>query len=339
MVLMDPAAGHVDRFRATSDVAEQSTNRIHGLSIKHFVFIHGHRPFCGRSMLAVAETTTCGRLLVQANGCSVLETRLRMPTWLQVTTMLLTGGAAGAVINNIVLWRKCRIPSVRCNVSIDSVFNSLLHKDALKAKIEISHEGKRAKFDEVSFVHIELVNDTDKDMVDFVIGVTIEGGHDIISPFSEGSDRHHVISVLEADAAPSSPCIAMDFRCVPFNRKDSYVIRLYVKNFGQLTKEQIKLVTPASVILSDSKNRPKPVTPLQYAGIGAPMVLLVMGFFIGTLDSTTHRIKEDVNSLKMDVNSLRSELAKKRVDEAGGSEKSGVGVKNEPGNDNGNNMP
>jgi hypothetical protein len=70
------------------------------------------------------------------------------------------------------------------------------------------------------------MNRGNKDWVQFSFGLTLQRSHTAIFASVETPDRHHQLT-LAVEVSPSSPSSELDYTCIPFNRGDEYVVKLY----------------------------------------------------------------------------------------------------------------
>ena len=66
-----------------------------------------------------------------------------------------------------------------------------------------------------------------QDIVSFPFGITLDEGDLCVHVQHESLDRHHVVT-REPVATPAAPCSLIDLHLVPFNRGDSYEVKLYI---------------------------------------------------------------------------------------------------------------
>lgn len=173
-----------------------------------------------------------------------------MPPWLPIVASLIGGGACGAVVKMVYdHWRDRRQP-VAYRVSTDSVFTSAPHVGILQANAQVSYDGQTYPFESLALIRVELKNKGNRDLNTFAFGITLEGEHQAVLCVSDGDDRHHQIREIEPNATPAQPRNAIDFSCTPFNRRDHYTVRLYVRNNGDVNADQVKMSTAIPIRFS-----------------------------------------------------------------------------------------
>lgn len=178
-----------------------------------------------------------------------------MPWWAQALLTLVSGGAAGAVITAWIAIRRSRQQVVRYKIEVDSVFSSEPHSQVLKASATVVHDGDPYKFDELGLVRIEVNNDGNRDLESFAFGVTLDGGHEVILAQCSGEDRHHGLQEVAPKVSPGGPRKSVDFTAVPFNRRDHYSIRLYMRSNGPIDRKQVQLSSAEPVVFAEQAER------------------------------------------------------------------------------------
>lgn len=147
--------------------------------------------------------------------------------WYHIVAPLLGGGAAGAVINSIVAAVRNRIQPVGRRVESLPVFKQTLGKSSLRSMITI-HEGTTEHhFHNLFLIDIQIVNRGNRDVEKFPFGITLKPGDKAVYIEHEAPDRHHQVTKITA-VTPGNPADELDFELVPFNRGDSYSLKLYV---------------------------------------------------------------------------------------------------------------
>ncbi len=164
--------------------------------------------------------------------------------WFQVVPALLGGGAAGALINAFITTRRARIQPIGHRIEVIPVFRHTGSPLSLTAKIAISHDDNSITFDNLFLANIQIVNRGNRDIDEFPFGITLGHGDSCIHIETSSPDRHHVI-IQKTAVNPQSPQSEIDFILKPFNRRDSYLLRLYLV----VPKEEEK---PKEIILGSS---------------------------------------------------------------------------------------
>lgn len=147
--------------------------------------------------------------------------------WYNIVLPLLGGGAAGAVITLIASSIRSKIQPVGHRVDILPVFKQTLGESSLVTKVSVNDSGKEYQFHNLFLIDIQMVNRGNKDMIEFPFGITLSTNDKIVYVEKGSSDRHHLIEQQQI-VGPENLGNEIDFILKPFNRKDSYYIRLYV---------------------------------------------------------------------------------------------------------------
>jgi hypothetical protein len=164
--------------------------------------------------------------------------------WTPVIISFLTGGAFGTILKIVYdLWQGRRQP-VLARVEVDRVFSSFPCDSDLQANVSVIQGPLNCAFSNLSLAKVELSNAGNSDKESFEFGITLPKSDRTIHCECSGSDRHHNITPVEVPSL-SNQYSTMDFRCTPFNRKDSYTLKLYVTS-------DLKAIKPCDVQLSSA---------------------------------------------------------------------------------------
>lgn len=148
-------------------------------------------------------------------------------SWWQILPALIGGGAAGALINAAFTARRNRIQPIGRRIEITPIFRQADNPSGLRAKIAIAHNDSTATFENLFIADIQVVNKGNTDIETFPFGVTLSGGDECVHVELTSPDRHHEVSQNPV-ITPQNPSNEIDFTLTPFNRKDSYLFKLYI---------------------------------------------------------------------------------------------------------------
>ena len=148
-------------------------------------------------------------------------------SWWQIVPALIGGGAAGALINAGFTARRNRIQPIGRRIEITPIFRQADSSSDFRAKIAIAHNDSTATFENLFIADIQVVNKGNTDIETFPFGVTLSGGDKCVHVEHTPPDRHHGVS-QNPEITPQNPANEIDFTLTPFNRKDSYLFKLYV---------------------------------------------------------------------------------------------------------------
>jgi len=165
---------------------------------------------------------------------------------LKLAATLLGGGAAGAIITAIVTSYRNRIQPVRYRIKTTPVFAKAPKSSTLETVVTIKENGKEYGFASLYLTELTIVNSGNQNAKEFTIGITMGESHRIVNAHCESPDRHHRGDQLDP-LSPAHPKQAVDFRLIPFNRKDTYLFRLLSTCTGDFEPGGIKLSSSEAV--------------------------------------------------------------------------------------------
>jgi hypothetical protein len=167
--------------------------------------------------------------------------------WLKILLPLLGGGAVGAIITMIVTTFRNKIQSVGYKILIDKIFYPDAISNTEITKITFSGATQTYHFDNLFIATVLLTNSGNKDIEKFVCGVTLPENIKVVKIETIPQDRHHSV-LLKSDIKFDKTSSEIDFELVPFNRKDTYEIKLYITiSTETLELSNIKLGSPHPV--------------------------------------------------------------------------------------------
>ncbi|MBI5203464.1 MAG: hypothetical protein HZA11_00935 [Nitrospirae bacterium] len=171
--------------------------------------------------------------------------------WLPIVAALIGGGAAGAIITAIISTYRSRRQPIGRRIDIVPVFRQSNDSKSLRAKIAIAHENKINTFENLFLAEVQIVNRGNSDLQEFIFGVTLGKEDRCIFVETIAPDRHHN-NIQTTLVTPDSPRSEIDFRLSPFNRGDSYALKMYVViPADQMEPQEIKLGSPSPVKFID----------------------------------------------------------------------------------------
>jgi hypothetical protein len=147
--------------------------------------------------------------------------------WLKILLPLMGGGAVGAIITMIVTTYRNRIQSVGHKIQIDKIFYPEAISNTEITKITFSGATQTYHFDNLFIATVLLTNSGNKDIEKFVWGITLPESIKIVKIETIPQDRHHSV-LLKSDIKFDKTSSEIDFELIPFNRKDTYKIKLYI---------------------------------------------------------------------------------------------------------------
>ncbi|MBV9925656.1 MAG: hypothetical protein JOZ96_11615 [Acidobacteria bacterium] len=156
-----------------------------------------------------------------------MENLFTQKEWIQIGVALIAGGAMGSILKAVFDTYQNRVRTIVYKMTVDlkSCFDEGLPKQPIS--YEIGGKKQSRSFDRYSIANFEIQNTTGKDIAELTFGITLFGGDvafrvDTISP-----DRHHLCDTVD-NVSTTSAKSTIDFVCKPFNRKDIYIMKLFI---------------------------------------------------------------------------------------------------------------
>lgn len=147
--------------------------------------------------------------------------------WIQIGVALFAGGAFGAVLKILFDTYQNRIQPVSYRIFYDKLFHETLGDSKLKAELQISDGVETRHFQNLYVVRIFLSNTGNANLEEFSFGLTLRGEDLAVHAEAMTPDRHHVITQT-SQLALGAASKEIDFVCRPFNRRDTYVLKLFI---------------------------------------------------------------------------------------------------------------
>ncbi|MGE5626905.1 MAG: hypothetical protein ACM3X7_02180 [Solirubrobacterales bacterium] len=147
--------------------------------------------------------------------------------YVSVGVSFLAGGAMGAIITQVATSVRNRIQPVGYKCESIPLFRKNLEGSTLITNVTISDEGVEYAFENLFVVNIEMINKGNKDFDKFTFGVTLDKEDKIINIEKKHFDKFHDINIID-EVSPKQPLNEVEIILKPFNRKDTYNIRMYV---------------------------------------------------------------------------------------------------------------
>lgn len=175
-------------------------------------------------------------------------------TWIIPTAALFTGGLGGALLTTFVSSFRSRLQPVSYVLSTQKLFGdhrpngelrlSVVARGAVNAMADPEH------FDHLYLVQLDIINVGNRDLEEFSFGITFNDSDRILFSQCFAKDRHHAI-IGAPTPSITIPLSQIDFKCRPFNRRDSYSVTLYAAPaLGQTDISEPILSTSQSVRLT-----------------------------------------------------------------------------------------
>jgi hypothetical protein len=145
----------------------------------------------------------------------------------KIVASLIGGGAVGAIITAIVTSYRNRVQPVGRRIEILPLLTSSSPGSTLKPEVTLSDGSTDYKFKNLFVADVQIVNRGNKDFPSFAFGMTLAAGDTVVHLEPYGADRHHVACVATA-VSPGKPAQEVDVTLKPFNRGDSYSLKVFV---------------------------------------------------------------------------------------------------------------
>ncbi len=146
---------------------------------------------------------------------------------LQIGASLLGGGALGAIITAIVTSYRGGIQPVAQRVEVSPLFTSSFTGTSFSPSVTVSDGTADFNFPNLYVADVQLVNRGNRDMSAFVFGITLASADKAVHLEPYGLDRHHVLT-QKTSCTPASPNGTLDIELRPFNRQDSYTMKVFI---------------------------------------------------------------------------------------------------------------
>ncbi len=199
-------------------------------------------------------------------------------TWIGTALALLGGGAMGALIKILYDLGRERRQSISSRVSIFSLFRQDRQFDDFEAVLSVTHNGLVSEFRTLFVADVMLRNGSNRDYSEFEFGISLGAGSECVHVGWENPDQHHVLSLLDAVSA-SETRSDMKFRLRPFNRKESYSLRLHLVPNSEGCKPTIKqLTSPHAVRFIDIPGPGDRSTKLALAAAAVALLATIGNF-------------------------------------------------------------
>jgi hypothetical protein len=139
------------------------------------------------------------------------------------------GAVIGALLQAAISAYRHKKPTINTRVDVLARFNPLFESDLLNTyQIIVTDGTKEYEYSSLAQIEILLTNRSQKDFLEFKLGVKLSNENVAIYAESQAVDRHHHLKLL-TPVTLSQPQSEMDFLLQPFNRGDSYSLRLLIK--------------------------------------------------------------------------------------------------------------
>lgn len=146
---------------------------------------------------------------------------------LQLGASLLGGGAVGAMITAYIASYKVRLLPVGRRIEVSPLFTSEFGGPSFSTSVTVTDGQTDYKFPNLHLAEVQIVNRGNRDLAALNFGITLSSTDKVVHVEPTGQDRHHVASA-KTRCTPDAPLSTLDFELRPFNRGDSYTLKLFI---------------------------------------------------------------------------------------------------------------
>ena len=224
-------------------------------------------------------------------------------------------GLGGATVLGFVLkawWdkRQGRVQPIRYRIETDRIFSQ---KHGLEMQIIATGDESGATYLNLTLLKLTLTNGSERDFDMFPFKLVMPEGYTAVSCERETPDPAHECN-LDAVPTHSNHLAALDIHCVPFNRRDSYVVKIYAT--GETDTDALLTLTPCSVLpvkfVLDVPTDERRVLAAYSLGtsVGITVALLAAGLGYWKLQLEPRLAEAESNAMAMsqELREVRSQL-------------------------------
>ena len=200
--------------------------------------------------------------------------------WIGILVALLGGGAMGAIIKILFDLKQGRIQKIGQRLKIFPLFHHESSYHGFTAVVSVTHDGATAEYRNLFVADLTVKNRSNRDFGEFEFGVAFRGD-ECIHVAWEDPDQHHALSLVEP-VSPSSPKSDLKLRARPFNRTDSYSVRLYLTSAREERDPRPpKLTSPYPIRFIDEVEQGIRRSKLEDHLVTLLLSMLLTGFVAG----------------------------------------------------------
>ena len=175
--------------------------------------------------------------------------------WILIIVALIGGGAMGAIISQIFIWRRNKIQSVGQNIDLKPIFNSEIDNKILSSKIILEDiANQKVEFENIWIATIIIANKGNSDFKTFELGINLKNNAEAVRVIPTNSNRHHQV-VFKNEPQLNKPKQEIDLTIKPFNRNQVYEIEIYLTSKNKvILKDDLELISPQSIKFVEIKD-------------------------------------------------------------------------------------
>lgn len=204
---------------------------------------------------------------------------------------LLSGGAMGAIIKILYDVRQNKAQTIGKRLNVFPLFRQVGKQESFSATVAVTVGGSTTEYKNLFIADLTVVNRGNKDHENFEMGVAL-GNDECVYAAWENPDQHHTL-ILATPISPSTPTPNIKFNLAPFNRSDSYSLRLYVtsgdvsrkpNNIKITSRHRAKFVDESSRLTSgETWMRTAVVAAITvFMAVAANLFITKVGYYYGS---------------------------------------------------------
>ena len=168
-------------------------------------------------------------------------------TILIIVSALISSGGLGALIYGAISAYRNRKPAIARRVETPPRFQDLLGSSYSRAQLRVSDGSKEYPYNNLRVVQIHLENQSHQDFEELKLGISLDEPNaedGMVHVEVRSPDRDHQVKQL-TPLTFAEPQPTLDVVLIPFNREDSYSLRLLLAASEELELSgKIRLSSP-----------------------------------------------------------------------------------------------
>jgi hypothetical protein len=179
---------------------------------------------------------------------------LHWVTILIITIALLTSAGLGAALWAAITAYRNRKPAIAQRVETPPIFRDVLGSSCPRTEIRVSDGCKDYPYESVHVIQVHLRNQSQQDFDELKLGISLQSAHPtdgVVHVEAKSGDRDHQVKQL-TPLSFSDPQPTVDVVLMPFNRQDTYTLRLLlVTKIESELANKIQLSSPQAIRFVD----------------------------------------------------------------------------------------
>lgn len=160
---------------------------------------------------------------------SIVSSLISVPWYvlLLILVLVVGGGIVGALITTVLYTYRYQTQPIGHRIDVFPPFDDTLGAACLRTQIVVSDGQQQYLYKDLQTIQISLSNQGNQDFKEFVFGIRLSDGNTAVYIEAQTSDRQHQVEQLTPPNF-SEPKSEIDLVLHPFNRSDSYTLRLLI---------------------------------------------------------------------------------------------------------------